>query len=155
MEPIDKLIIRFLQKHHVFTLATSSNNEPYVCSCFYVYLAEENLIVFTSDYTTRHVLEIENQPRVAGAIALETMVTGRIQGIQLTGDCTLLNGSILGKARTAYHKRFPVSLLMEITLWGLTPDYIKMTHNSLGFGKKLVWENPENTQKILMSNINN
>jgi uncharacterized protein len=155
MEPIDKRIIRFMQKHHVFTLATSSNNEPYVCTCFYVYLGEENLLVFTSDDKTRHVRELENQPRAAGAIALETMVTGRIQGIQLTGVCGLLEGDLLAKARQAYHKRFPVSLLMELTLWGLKPDYIKMTHNSLGFGKKLVWESPENAAKILMSNSNN
>ena len=144
MEPIDKRIIRFLQKHHVFTLATSNNNEPYVCSCFYVYLEVENLLVFTSDFTTRHVRELENQPKVAGAIALETMVTGRIQGIQLTGIGKLLEGDIFRKALKTYHKRFPVSLLMELTLWGLTPDYIKMTHNSLGFGKKLVWERPGN-----------
>lgn len=144
MELIDKRITRFIQKHHVFTLATSGNNEPYVCTCFYVYLEEENLLVFTSDFTTRHVREMEKQPRVAGAIALETMVTGRIQGIQLTGVCTLLEGSILDSARGAYHKRFPVSLLMDLTLWGLSPDYIKMTHNSLGFGKKLLWEKPEN-----------
>jgi len=142
MKPIDKRIIRFLHKHHVFTLATSCNNEPYVCSCFYVYLEEENLLIFTSEYGTRHVRELENQPQVAGAVALETMVTGRIQGIQLTGVCTLPEGDILGTARMAYHKRFPVSLLMELTLWGLKPDYIKMTHNSLGFGQKLVWENP-------------
>lgn len=144
METIDKRIIRFLQKHHVFTLATSQNNEPYVCTCFYVYLEEENLLVFTSDYSTRHVRELENQPRVAGAVALETMVTGRIQGIQLTGFCILLEGDLLASARAAYHKRFPVSLLMDLTLWSLAPDYIKMTHNNLGFGKKLVWEKPKN-----------
>lgn len=143
MEPVDKRIIRFLQKHHVFTLATSAGNEPYVCTCFYVYLQEENLLVFTSDYNTRHVRELENQPRVAGAVALETMVIGRIQGIQLTGVCSLLKGAVLNAALAAYHKRFPVSLLMETTLWGLSPDYIKMTHNSLGFGKKLVWESPK------------
>jgi uncharacterized protein len=81
MEPIDKRIIRFLHKHHVFTLATCSKNEPWVCSCFYVYLEEENCIVFTSGAETRHVSELEHQPRVAGAIALETMIVGRIQGI--------------------------------------------------------------------------
>ena len=155
MEPIDQRIIRFLQKHHVFTLATSNMNAPYVCSCFYVYLKKENLLVFTSDPGTRHVRELENQPKVAGAVALETMVTGRIQGIQLTGDCRLLEGELLDVARSAYHKRFPVSLLMELTLWGLSPDYIKMTHNSLGFGKKLIWDNPENPSKILMSNSSN
>jgi uncharacterized protein len=147
MEPIDKRIIRFLHKHHVFTLATSSKNEPYTCTCFYVYLEDQNCIVFTSDFGTRHVSELENQPRVAGAIALETLIVGRIQGIQFTGDCHRLHGEILGRAKEAYHKHFPVSLLMEITLWGIIPNYIKMTHNALGFGNKLIWKNHENLPK--------
>jgi uncharacterized protein len=141
MEPIDKRIIRFLHKHHVFTLATSNNNEPYTCSCFYVYLEEQNCIVFTSDAGTRHVNELENQPRVAGAIALETLIVGRIQGIQFTGYSYLLHDDLLQRAKEAYHKQFPVSLLMNMTLWGITPDFIKMTHNALGFGNKLIWEN--------------
>jgi len=147
MEPIDKRIIRFLHKHHVFTLATCSNNEPYSCSCFYVYMEKENSIVFTSDYGTRHVRELENQHRVAGAIALETIIVGRIQGIQFTGDCSLLTGDFLTRAKESYHKHFPVSLLMDLTLWGITPDFIKMTHNALGFGNKLIWKNCENQQQ--------
>jgi uncharacterized protein YhbP (UPF0306 family) len=141
MEQIDKRIIRFLHKHHVFTLATCNKNEPYTCTCFYVYLEQQNCIVFTSDSGTRHVSELENQPRVAGAIALETLIVGRIQGIQFTGDCYLLEGKILELAKEVYHKHFPVSLLMDLTLWGITPDFIKMTHNALGFGNKLIWEN--------------
>ncbi|MFZ4706388.1 MAG: pyridoxamine 5'-phosphate oxidase family protein [Bacteroidales bacterium] len=147
MNPIDKRIIRFLHKHHVFTLATCSNNKPYTCSCFYVYMEEHNCIIFTSGSGTRHVSELETQPQVAGAIALETMIVGSIQGIQFTGDCYLLQGAFLAKAKEAYHKHFPVSLLMDLTLWGITPDFIKMTHNSLGFGNKLVWENRKNQQK--------
>jgi uncharacterized protein len=147
MEPIDKRIIRFLNKHHVFTLATSRNNEPYTCSCFYVYLEDQNCIVFTSDFGTRHVSELEKNSRVAGAIALETLIVGRIQGIQFTGDCYLLRGNIISQAKEEYHKHFPVSLLMELTLWGITPDFIKMTHNALGFGNKLIWENHENQEK--------
>jgi uncharacterized protein len=141
MEPIDKRIVRFLKKHHVFTLATSSNNEPYTCSCFYVYLEEQNCIVFTSDRDTRHVREFEIQPRVSGAIALETMIVGRIQGLQFTGDCFLMNGELLERAKSEYIRRFPVALLMDLTLWGITPDFLKMTHNSLGFGNKLIWKN--------------
>jgi len=46
---IDKRIIRFFRKHHVLTIATSNENEPWCASCFYVYLEEENAVVFTSD----------------------------------------------------------------------------------------------------------
>jgi uncharacterized protein len=75
------------------------------------------------------------------------MIVGRIQGIQFTGDCYLLEGEILNRSREAYHRRFPVSLLMDLTLWGISPDFIKFTHNALGFGNKLVWKNHENLQK--------
>jgi uncharacterized protein len=147
MVPIDARIIRFFHKHHVFTLATCNNNEPYTCSCFYVYLEEQNCIAFTSGNETRHAKELAIQPRVAGAIALETRIVGKVQGIQFTGDCYLLQGDALRLAKAAYHKHFPVSLLMDLTLWGIRPDFIKMTHNALGFGNKLIWENRGNLYK--------
>jgi hypothetical protein len=30
-------------------------------------------------------------------------------------------------------------MMPELHLWSLTPDFIKMTDNRLGFGKKLIW----------------
>jgi len=98
-----------------------------------------NLIVFTSDADTRHAAEMISQPMVAGAIALETLIIGRIQGIQFTGKANLLEGELNEKANRAYLKKFPVAGFKSLVLWGITPDFIKMTHNLLGFGKKLVW----------------
>ena len=37
-------------------------------------------------------------------------------------------------------KKFPYAVLMKTTLWILEIEYIKMTDNRLGFGKKLIWE---------------
>ena len=35
---------------------------------------------------------------------------------------------------------FPIARLMpNLHLWTLRPDFIKMTDNRLGFGKKLIW----------------
>ena len=42
-------------------------------------------------------------------------------------------------ARRAYLKRFPYAALAELTLWAIRPDYMKLTDNTLGFGKKLIW----------------
>lgn len=140
MEPIDKRIIRFFKKHHIFTLATSAGNQPYVCTCFYIYQEELNRVIFTSDNNTRHVQELELQPAVAGAIALETMIIGRIQGIQFTGTAFGLKGAEYESARQAYLTKFPVATFKELTLWAIEIDYIKMTHNQLGFGKKLIWK---------------
>lgn len=141
MNQIEKRVIDFIAEHHIFTLATSNNNQPYTCTCFYVYLPLENLFVFTSDKSTKHIKDIEHQTAVAGAIALETSIIGKIRGIQFTGGITELEGKELSIAQKAYIKRFPIALLAKTTLWGITPNYIKMTDNRLGFGKKIIWQN--------------
>jgi len=137
--PIDPRITEFIGEHHILTLATSSDNRPYTCSCFYVYLPGENLFVCTSDRHTKHIRDVERQNRVAGAVALETTMVGKIQGIQFTGTMFELKGDILRTATQAYVKKFPVARLKDLLLWGIEPDFIKMTHNRLGFGKKLIW----------------
>jgi len=144
MEPIDRRIIQFIRKHHIFTLATSSGNKPYTCTCFYVYIESMNLVVFTSDHDTRHIRDLKEQPAVSGAIALETMVIGRIQGIQFTGSCRELKGEEYKIAYKAYLSKFPVAVFKELFLWGIEPDFIKMTHNKLGFGIKLTWKRENN-----------
>ena len=136
----EKRITDFIHKHHIFTLATSVNNVPYTSTCFYVYMDELNLFVFTTDFGTRHAAEMLVQPVVAGAVALETSMVGKIQGIQFTGLSILLDGILYDEANTAYLKRFPLANFKKLILWGIKPDYIKMTHNRLGFGTKLIWE---------------
>lgn len=136
----EKRITDFIHKHHIFTLATSCNNVPYTCTCFYVYIDELNLFVFTTDYGTRHADEMLAQPFVAGAVALETYMTGKIQGIQFTGLSEVLNGSLYARANKVYLQKFPVATFKKLVLWGIKPDFIKMTHNRLGFGTKLIWK---------------
>jgi uncharacterized protein len=140
MNPVDERIVKFIHQHHIFTLATSSNNKPYTCTCFYVYINELNMLVFTSDKTTKHIMDVQEQPFVSGAIALETGVIGKIRGIQFTGELTELSGKELSLAKKAYLMKFPVAILMKTTLWGIVPDFIKMTDNRLGFGTKLIWK---------------
>lgn len=136
---IDSRIIKFFRKHHALTIATSNDNEPWCASCFYVYLEDENAIVFTSDLKTRHGQEFLKNPEVAGNILLETMIIGMIRGIQFRGTISEPQGEMASKARSAYLKRFPVAMLMDTHLWVVSLTHIKMTDNRLGFGKKLVW----------------
>jgi uncharacterized protein len=136
---IDPGIIKFFKKHHVLTIATSVGNEPWCANCFYVYLGEENSLVFTSDHDTRHGKEFLENTLVAGSVVLETLVIGRIRGIQFQGTISEPADDLLRKAKAAYLKRFPVAALMDTTLWIVRLAYIKMTDNRLGFGKKLIW----------------
>ncbi len=136
---VDRRVIKFFRKHHVLTIATTVQNEPWCASCFYVYLEEENALVFTTDLNTRHGQEFLKNSHVAGTIALETMIIGKIRGIQFQGTVSEPEGGMAVKAKNAYLKKFPVAMLMDTHLWIVTLTHIKYTDNRLGFGKKLIW----------------
>ncbi len=142
MEHPEQRMVDFIREHHILTLAVVRDNIPYCATCYYAYLREENQFVFTSAHETRHIRDVVegNNYKVAGAIALETRIIGKIRGIQFTGIIRESEGDELKKARSAYLKRFPVARLMpDLNLWILIPEFIKMTDNRLGFGKKLIW----------------
>jgi len=136
---IDEKIIRFFRKHHVLTISTSVDNEPWCANCFYVYLEDENALVFTSDAETRHAQEFLKNKLVAGSVVLETPVVGKIRGIQFQGIVSEPEGELAEKVNNAYLKRFPVAMLMETRLWVVHLNLIKMTDNRLGFGRKILW----------------
>lgn len=138
---IDKRIISFFRKHHVLTIATTVNNEPWCANCFYVYLEEANALVFTTGTDTRHGKEFLKNSFVAGSIVLETLIIGKIRGIQFQGSVSEPSGEMERKAKTAYLKRFPPATLMDTHLWVVSLSYIKMTDNRMGFGKKIIWKN--------------
>lgn len=140
MQEIDKKILDFIKEHHVLTLATSQNNTPWCCQCFYVFIKDEVKLVFTSNDQTRHIQEAMKQPVVAASIVLETMIVGKIQGLQVTGKLDGIGGELLNKYKMAYLKKFPIAATMDTKYWTLTIDYMKMTDNRLVFGQKLIWE---------------
>lgn len=140
MKNPEKRIVDFINDHHVLTLATSIENNPWCANCFYIYLEEENCFVFTSDNTTKHVQDVLENANVAGSVVLETNIVGKIQGIQFRGTMEKSEGDLNSKAKKAYLKRFPYAVLMKTSLWILHLNHIKMTDNRLGFGKKLIWE---------------
>jgi hypothetical protein len=136
---IDKRIVKFLRKHHVLTVATTVENDPWCANCFYVYLEAENAMVFTTDMKTRHGQDFLKNPKVAGSVVLETMIIGKIRGVQFQGIVSEPQGELAVDAKLAYLKRFPVAMLMDTHLWVVRLTHIKMTDNRFGFGKKLVW----------------
>jgi uncharacterized protein YhbP (UPF0306 family) len=136
----EKRIVDFIHEHHVLTLATVADNKPWCANCFYTYLEAENCFVFTSDDTTKHAQDAESNRNVAGSVVLETNVVGKIQGIQFRGVMERPVEELQKKVKKAYLKKFPFAVLMKTSLWVLHLNYIKMTDNRLGFGKKLIWE---------------
>ena len=136
---IEGRIKKFFRRHHVLTIATAVENEPWCANCFYVYLEDENAFVFTTERETRHGQEFIKNPKVAGSVVLETRIIGMIRGIQFQGIVSEPEGELLTRSKKAYLKKFPVAMLMETHLWVVDLTLIKMTDNRLVFGKKLVW----------------
>ena len=137
---VDQQIIDFINEHHLLTLSTSQNDTPYCCNVFYVYDSLSNQLIFSSDTKTKHAQDFIANPNVAGTIALETKEISKIQGVQLLGAIQELKDVELKIATEQYIKAFPYAQNMELYLWAMPLSFIKMTHNKLGFGKKLVWK---------------
>lgn len=133
---VDEKIVKFLERHHVLSLSTiAADGSPYCCACFYAYDKENNALIFTSDDSTLHAQQMSNDGRVAISIVLETKVVGRIEGIQICGIAR--RGET--KDRTTYITRFPYAAVMPLNIWRVEPNFMKLTDNKLGFGKKLIW----------------
>jgi uncharacterized protein YhbP (UPF0306 family) len=137
-------ITAFIRRHHVMTLATvaaaDKESRPWTAHIFYAWLPDETGFVFTTDPATRHGAEMTACRHVAGGIVLETRTVGRVQGLQIEGEVRRAEGDEREKARRAYLRRFPYAVAAaELPLWILTPTLMKLTDNTLGFGKKLTW----------------
>ena len=130
-------ITSFLTKHHVLTLATTDGSELSACSLFYAYSMKENSFVVASSDDTLHIHNIEKNNHIAGNILLETKTIGKIQGVQFRGVFVALNDSGL---HDLYFENFPYAKIMNPKLWKIKVEYFKMTDNSLGFGKKIIWQ---------------
>ena len=139
----DERIVKFIRRHHVLSLATHSDEGLWCAALFYAYSAELQAFVFTSDPATRHAREMEREPKVAASIVLETRVVGRVQGLQIEGVALRPEGTEFEAANRTYVKKFPYAAVAELHLWLLRPQTLKLTDNTLGFGRKLIWKADE------------
>ena len=130
---LDPKIEAFLRAHHLLTLATCQNHMPYCASCFYAFIKESATFVIATDAQTRHGREALANVHVAGPVALETKIVGKIQGVQFTGVFKAADEA----EKKAYLRRFPYAIAMNPELWSIAISYLKFTDNTLGFGKKL------------------
>ncbi|MBR4994702.1 MAG: pyridoxamine 5'-phosphate oxidase family protein [Alistipes sp.] len=137
---VDKKIDNFISEHHVLTLAVATpDGAPYCCNCFYAYDSKTAAFIFTSGMETHHAQLMTANNRVAASIVLETRTVGKVQGLQITGH---IREAIEGD-KLAYIKQYPYAAVADLTLWRLEADFMKLTDNTLGFGKKLIWQKQE------------
>ena len=130
-------IVSFINQHHVMSLATIGNSDLSVCNLFYTFVQDKNLFIVASSDETLHIQNILENNNVAGTIVLETKNIGKIQGLQFRGVFTSLDDK---KLKQKYFHVFPYAIAMNPKLWQIKIDYFKLTDNTLGFGKKIIWQ---------------
>ena len=148
---IDQRILDFIGEHHVLTVACAPTGVatgeagspvagPWCANAFYVFDAEEEGFIITSEEKTRHAQLFLENPQVAGTIVLETEEVGKIRGLQFAGTVRRCDGGLFDRCRLKYLKRFPYAVFKGGEVWLIRLDRLKYTDNRLGFGKKLLWE---------------
>ncbi len=137
---MDQKIKRYISANKVLTLATSINDKPYCANCFYVFDEVNKTLIFLSDAKTQHIAEGLQNSNVAGTINTEVTTVAKIQGIQFTGEFVNPSEEQQKTFYAIYYKKFPFAKAKPSPIWGIELDWIKMTDNTLGFGKKLIWE---------------
>lgn len=126
--------MQFLQSNHILALATC-DDEVYAASCFYVFDKDALALIFASDPQTHHMQQIAKNQKVAGAIHLCENKVHKIQGVQFKGVVCKASK----EQESLYLDTFPLSRVMQPTLWAIELTWVKMTDNTLGFKTKITW----------------
>lgn len=136
---MDDRIIDFLSNNHLLSLATSKENIPHACNCYYVYDQTQQVLIFSSDSKTKHANHFLDNPNVSASISKDNIDYKKIQGIQLTGVVHSIQKD-LDRYTEVYSNKFPFAKNMPLYLWFLEIISVKMTDNNLGFGNKINWK---------------
>jgi uncharacterized protein len=137
---MEKKIVNYISENKVLTLATSIDDKPYCANCFYVFDEVNKMFIFLSDTKTQHIQEALKNSNVGGSIQNGVTTVAKIQGIQFTGEFINPNEEQEKEFYKIYYKKFPFAKAKPSPIWAIQLAWIKMTDNTLGFGKKLIWD---------------
>lgn len=88
-EEVEKTIRGYIPQVIHLSLATSKDNHPWVCEVHFAYDEPLNLY-FVSSKDTRHALEIEANPFVAGNIVTQHHKQQKVRGVYFEGHAKRL-----------------------------------------------------------------
>lgn len=133
------LISKFLRKQHVLHLSvidndkTHSEGSVYTASCFYVFDAQNQALVFKSKEDSKHITLAVQSPIVGVSIAYNTPKIPSIKGVQIKArflDATTEQSKL-------YYKRFTIARFRVGAVYALEILWLKYTDNSLKQREKL------------------
>ncbi len=142
---MNEKIDSFLEANTCASIAClDSQGHPYCFSCYYAIDSKEGLLFFKSSSDSNHVAFLQSKPIVAGTILSDKLNKLQIKGIQLEGIVLSFDNELSQNASLEYYKSHPMAVAMAGEIWTIQINRIKYTDNTLGFGKKIIWERPVN-----------
>ena len=87
---MDDRIVDFLSNNHLLSLATSKENIPHACNCYYVYDQTQHFLIFSSDPKTNHANHFLYNPHVSVTISKDNIDYKKIQGVQISAVVHLI-----------------------------------------------------------------
>ncbi|WP_103569080.1 hypothetical protein [Campylobacter concisus] len=134
---MDERIVKFLKKMHLASVCViDDDGQPYAFSAFYAFDEVNFCLLLASCDESSHIKFLKNSKLVAGTIALDTKIVGKIEGVQFQGAMREASTS----EREIYFKRFFYAKAMDPKIWSISLEKVKFTSNTLGFGKKIFWQ---------------
>ena len=137
----------FLDAHHVISLATMSSHGPHAANLFY---ARNGLtLLWISDRSSRHSIELEANPNVAATIAADYEEYRQIRGLQISGRAHRITDTAeCAQARVLLESRYAFlkpsaevssnvrTIYEQAQIYRLSPARMILIDNSRGFGHK-------------------
>ncbi len=149
-EELKQRILDYLRTHNTMTLATTYTDLPWAATVFFA--SEDLHLYFFSAPDSRHCQNLAVNPRVAVTIQEDYKDWRKIQGIQLEGRVTLVDGVLeKAKAMTIYAAKYPEVIklftnpgsgvfykaFLKVKFYRVTPEKVFFIDNAEGFGKRL------------------
>lgn len=145
---MNETIIHFLEQQNCASICCIDEaGKPYCFSCFYAFSRIDGLIYFKSSSNSHHTQLMKKNPFVAGTVLPDKLNKLTIKGIQFEAIVLDTQHPLVKKRLNSYYKKHPAALAMPGDIWVLQIEYIKMTDNTLGFGKKIIWNRVKKIEK--------
>ena len=134
---MDERIVKFLKKMHLASLCViDEDGQPYAFSAFCAFDEISFSLLLASSHESSHIKFLKNSKLVAGTIALDTKIVGKIEGVQFQGVMQEADNN----ERELYFNKFFYARAMTPEIWCVCLEKVKFTSNTLGFGKKIHWQ---------------
>jgi uncharacterized protein YhbP (UPF0306 family) len=143
-DEVRRAALGYLEAHHVMTLATSGDEGVWAATVFYA--SDGFDLYFLSAGHTRHGQNLMAKEWAAATIQEDYHDWPTIQGIQLEGGVTLLEGEARQAAIERYEEKYPFvanppdermkRALTKVNWYRLRPERLYFIDNSKGLGHR-------------------